>query len=104
MDFLEKEYERCLKDGYIDPKLYDELNVKRGLRNNNGTGVLVGLTKISDVHGYEIGDGKKIPCEGHLYYRDIDIYDIAKVDVDCFGYEKTIFLILFENLARNSFR
>lgn len=95
MDFLDKEYEACLKDGYIDPELYDKLNVKRGLRNNNGTGVLVGLTKISDVHGYEIKDDKKIPCDGHLYYRDMDIYDIAKVDEDCFGYEKTCFLILF---------
>lgn len=98
MDFLEKEYNQSLIDGYIDNKLYDELNVKRGLRNNNGTGVLVGLTKISDVYGYEVKDGVKIPAEGHLYYRDIDIYDLAKVDKDCFGYERTCFLILFGHI------
>ncbi len=95
MDFLKKEFEKCLTDGYIDQELYDKLNVKRGLRNNNGTGVLVGLTKVSDVHGYEIKDGTKISTEGHLYYRDIDIYDLAKIDDDCYGYEKTCFLILF---------
>ena len=96
--FLDKEYAQSLKDGYIDQELFDKLNVKRGLRNNNGTGVLVGLTKISEVHGYIVKDEKKIPDEGHLYYRDIDIYDLAKTDKDVFGYERTCFLILFGHL------
>ena len=102
MDFLDKEYEQSLKDGHIDNELYDKLNVKRGLRNNNGTGVLVGLTKISDVYGYEVVDNKKVPAEGHLYYRDIDIYDLAKNNEDCAGYERTCFLILFGHLPSDS--
>ena len=100
-EFLDKEYAESLKDGYIDQDLFDKLNVKRGLRNNNGTGVLVGLTKISDVHGYTVKDDKKIPDDGHLYYRDVDIYDLAKIDKDAFGYERTCFLILFGHLPSN---
>ncbi|MCR5706632.1 MAG: citrate synthase [Acholeplasmatales bacterium] len=97
-DFLDNEYKRSLEDGYIDQELFDKLNVKRGLRNNNGTGVLVGLTKVSDVHGYTVKNEKKIPDDGHLYYRDVDIYDLAKIDKDAFGYERTCFLILFGHL------
>ncbi len=95
MDFIKKQYERSLIDGNIDNELYDTLNVKRGLRNNNGTGVLVGLTKISDVHGYQMDGDKKVPSEGHLYYRDMDIFEVAKKSEGLYGYEKTCFLILF---------
>ena len=78
-EFIDNEYKKSLEDGYIDQELFDKLNVKRGLRNNNGTGVLVGLTKVSDVHGYVVKNDKKIPDDGHLYYRDVDIYDLAKI-------------------------
>jgi citrate synthase len=97
-EFIDNEYKKSLEDGYIDQELFDKLNVKRGLRNNNGTGVLVGLTKVSDVHGYTVKNDKKIPDDGHLYYRDVDIYDLAKIDKDAFGYERTCFLILFGHL------
>jgi citrate synthase len=85
---------------YIDSGLYDTYNVKRGLRNADGTGVLVGLTRIGDVHGYVIEEGKKIPVEGKLYYRGIDVEDIvntaAKEGRFCF--EETVYLLLFGQL------
>ncbi|MCR4942085.1 MAG: citrate synthase [Campylobacter sp.] len=98
MKFLNDLYEKSLKDGYIDQTLYDKYDVKRGLRNNNGTGVLVGLTKISDVCGYKVENGVKVPRDGHLYYRDVDIYDLAIAAKGVQGYEMTCFLILFGHL------
>lgn len=95
-DFIEDKFKKSLSDNSIDTKLYDVYNVKRGLRNADGTGVLVALTKISDVHGYQIVDGKKIDDDGHLYYRGIDIYDLMIKDT--FGYEKVCYLILFGHL------
>ncbi len=94
-DFLKKKYEDLLKDGYIDPELYDKYKVKRGLRNDNGTGVLVGLTKVAEVSGYYVENDKKLPKEGNLYYRGIDIRKIAKLAKGNFGYENTCFLLLF---------
>lgn len=101
MDFIEKSYNESIELLKIDNDLYDKYNVKKGLRNANGTGVLVGLTKISDVHGYKIVDGNKYDDEGHLYYRDIDLYDLAKIDKDCYGYERTCYLILFGHLPND---
>jgi len=62
---------------YIDSDLYPKFNVKRGLRNADGTGVLVGLTRVGDVHGYIIDEGDKIAVPGKLYYRGIDVEDIV---------------------------
>lgn len=95
---LKYQYKQLLKLGKIDNDLYDKYNVKRGLRNANGTGVLVGLTKVSDVVGYEVKDGNKLPAEGHLIYRKEDLFDLAKKDEDVFGFEKTIFLLLFAHI------
>ena len=78
--FLEEEFEKGKEPSFIPNELYDKYNVKKGLRNNNGTGVLVLLTKISEVHGYNIdNDGNKIDDQGHRYYREYDIYDLAKL-------------------------
>ena len=76
---------------------YLHYNVKRGLRNENGTGVLVGLTSIGEVSGYLIQDNEKVPCPGKLYYRGINIEDIvADVEAsDRHGFEEVIFLLLF---------
>ena len=101
MDFIEKSYNESIELLKIDNDLYDKYNVKKGLRNANGTGVLVGLTKISDVHGYKIVGGNKYDDDGHLYYRDIDLYDLAKIDKDCYGYERTCYLILFGHLPND---
>lgn len=93
--FLLEKYHNLLEDGAIPSDLYDKYDVKRGLRNNNGTGVLVGLTKVAEVSGYYVLDGVKLPKEGNLYYRGIDIRDVAKMAGDDFGYENTCFLLLF---------
>lgn len=81
----------------IEPELYEKLDVKRGLRHQNGTGVLVGLTKIGSVHGYKINDGIKIPEPGRLYYRDYELANLAAILKleNKFSFEKTIFLLLF---------
>lgn len=84
----------------IDYGLYDKYNVKRGLRNNDGTGVLVGLTKIGDVHSYIIDEGEKVPVEGRLMYRGIDVKDLVEgIKKDKrFGYEECCYLLLFGEL------
>lgn len=82
------------KNDSINPALYEKYDVKRGLRYANGTGVLVGLTKIGDVVGYEIQNGKKIPVPGRLLYRG---YDVAELVHDAeqhndFCFEQTVYL------------
>ena len=94
-EFLLEKYHDLLRDGAIAPDLYDLYEVKKGLRNNNGTGVLVGLTKVSEVSGYRVENNVKLPKEGNLYYRGIDIRDVVKMSKDDFGYEKTCFLLMF---------
>lgn len=84
----------------IDPEYYAKYNVKRGLRNSNGTGVLVGLTEIGNVVGYEMDGNKKVPSEGHLYYRGIEISDLVNgFQADHRrGFEETAYLLLFGSL------
>jgi citrate synthase len=85
---------------YIDVDLYNKYNVKRGLRNADGTGVLVGLTRIGDVHGYIMDEGEKVPVNGKLYYRGIDIEALvnAAAREGRFCYEETAYLLLFGQL------
>ncbi|MDR1239367.1 MAG: citrate/2-methylcitrate synthase [Treponema sp.] len=82
---------------YIDATLYEKFNVKRGLRNADGTGVLVGLTRIGDVHGYIIDEGEKVPVDGKLYYRGVDVEDLVKTAAaeGRFGFEETVYLLMF---------
>ena len=96
--FLKKSLEESLPEANIDNGLYDKYNVKKGLRNANGTGVLVLLTKISDVYGYNIINGEKVDDEGHLYYRGYDIYDLVHLNEVKYGFERVCFLILFSHL------
>jgi citrate synthase len=88
---------------YIDTDLYDKFNVKRGLRNADGTGVLVGLTRIGDVHAYIIDEGEKIPVDGKLYYRGFDVEDLVKnaAAAGRFGFEETVYLLLFGDLPNS---
>ncbi len=81
----------------IDPELYKTYNVKKGLRNEDGTGVLVGVTKIADVVGYKTVDGHKVDDKGRLFYRGIDIRDIInnKEEGRADLFEEGAFLILF---------
>jgi len=84
----------------IDPTLYAKYNVKRGLRNADGTGVLVGLTEIGDVHGYIIDEIEKVPAEGELRYRGINVDDIVRgfQKEGRFGFEEICYLLLFGQL------
>ncbi|MBO5117882.1 MAG: citrate/2-methylcitrate synthase [Treponema sp.] len=84
----------------INPDLYKKYDVKRGLRNANGTGVLVGLTRIGDVVGYELKDGEKIAIPGRLIYRGYNVEDLIK-DAERnkqFGFEQCAYLLLFGEL------
>ncbi len=84
----------------IDPALYRKYGVKRGLRNDDGSGVLVGLTTIGNVHGYVMSEGEKQAVPGELYYRGINVKDIVRADrrEHRFGYEEVSYLLLFGEL------
>lgn len=92
--------ELCKKNSSIDPKLYSKYDVKRGLRDISGRGVLTGLTEIAEVHSYTIRDAEYVPCEGKLFYRGIDIEDIVAgfLKEDRPGFEEATYLLLFGEL------
>ena len=98
---IEKLSSRAVLNDPINPDLYEKYDVKRGLRNANGTGVLVGLTRIGDVVGYEIGaSGEKIPVPGRLMYRGYDVVDLVKdaESHDDYCYEQCAYLLLMGEL------
>ena len=99
-EWIKARVEDVRKADYIDPALYRKYNVKRGLRNEDGTGVLVGLTTIGNVHGYIVSEGEKQAIPGELYYRGINVKDIVAADKreHRFGYEETAYLLLFGEL------
>ena len=83
----------------IDTNLYLEYDVKRGLRDSAGKGVLTGLTEISDVTAYDLVNGRRIPAEGRLYYQGYNVYDLVSgLQGRKFGFEETIYLLLFGKL------
>ncbi len=90
----------CHLNSRIDSQLYVEHDVKRGLRDINGNGVVAGLTRISDIKAFDIVNGEKVPCDGVLRYRGIDIRELCngfKKD-NRFGFEETAYLLLFGRL------
>lgn len=99
--FMETSAQLVNERDYIETNLYIENDVKRGLRNANGTGVLVGLTKIGEVIGYDVDkEGHKLPTDGRLYYRGYSISDIVDscMEEDRFGFEEITYLLLFGEL------
>ncbi|MBQ8727086.1 MAG: citrate/2-methylcitrate synthase [Oscillospiraceae bacterium] len=84
----------------INTELYSRFDVKRGLRDINGKGVLCGLTQISEICSSEVINGETVPCEGKLFYRGYDINDIVDgfTKDNRFGYEETVYLLLFGDL------
>jgi citrate synthase len=86
--------------GVIDNELYGKYEVKRGLRDISGKGVVVGLTEISEIVAYIIEDGDYVPCEGKLYYRGINIEEIVRgfIDENRFGFAEVCFLLLIGHL------
>lgn len=93
-------YETFEENNRIDPKYYSRYDVKRGLRNSDGTGVLAGLTNICNVHGYVMNEGEKQNIEGELFYRGYNVNDIVEgvQSSDRFGYEEVAYLLLFGKL------
>ena len=93
---IEKLATLCRDNNKIDDSLYYRYNVKRGLRDLNGKGVLTGLTEVSDVVAFDLVDGDKVPCDGRLYYQGINVMDIVNNLGDrIHGFEEVSFLLLF---------
>lgn len=92
--------ELCVENNSIPQELYAKYEVKRGLRNRDGQGVLTGLTEISMINAFKIEDRDLIPVEGKLYYHGIDIEDIVHgfMEEDRFGFEEVIYLLCFGKL------
>lgn len=92
--------ELCKSHSTIDTSLYAKYDVKRGLRDINGKGVLTGLTEISDIISSKVVDGKTVPCEGKLYYRGIDVEELVAgfLRENRFGFAETVYLLLFGEL------
>ena len=96
--------DRYNPDGEFDNRLYVQCNAKRGLRNADGTGIVAGLTRISNVHGYLVNEYERVPVDGELYYRGISVSDLidACEREDRFGYEEASWLLLFGELPTRS--
>ena len=90
----------CTENGQICPALYTQYQVNRGLRDVNGNGVLTGLTEISEIQSSKLVDGKKVSCEGKLFYRGYDVEELVAgfLKDNRFGFEETAFLLLFGQL------
>ena len=90
----------CEEKNAINKELYTKYEVKQGLRDLNGKGVLAGLTNISDVCATKVVDGKEVPCAGNLYYRGYNIKDLVKgfLQEDHYGFEEISYLLLFGEL------
>lgn len=96
---FEELVKQCTRSGSIDPSLYVDYDVKRGLRDSNGNGVLTGLTEISDVVGTRSDNGRKVPVDGELYFQGFNVAEIIAGFGDRkYGFEETTYLLLFGKL------
>ena len=99
----EKYLDHYDKEGTIDKSLYTKYDVKRGLRDSDGRGVLTGLTEISDVSGFRVQGDERVPIPGELFYQGYDIKELVKgFHGNKHGFEETIFLLLFGELPTKS--
>ncbi len=97
--YIEKKAEICMSADSFSADLYEKYDVKKGLRDSKGNGVVVGLTTVSEVNGTYKVDGVKVPCEGRLKYRGYDIRDLTKGFLNKrFGFEECTYLLLFGSL------
>ena len=94
---LDKYSEICINNNRIEPSLYIEHKVNRGLRDLEGRGVLTGLTEVSDVISKKQIDGQEVPCKGELYYRGYPVEDLIDgiITENRFGFEEVIYLLIF---------
>ncbi len=95
-------YDDIVTVNSVDPALYDMYPVKRGLRNNDGSGVIAGITNISNVHGYMMNEGDKVPVEGKLTFRGYDIYDLLSDTSPSkrYGFEEVAYLLMLGKLPK----
>ena len=108
-DYTTRNEAVCRRNDTISPRLYEEYGVKKGLRDENGNGVLAGLTNISKITSSKIVDGKKVPCDGQLWYRGYRVEDlIGSLGETELGYEKIAYLLLMgqmpDSAAAEEFR
>ncbi len=104
-NFIDTMSECLIRNNTIDPAFYGKYDVKRGLRDSNGAGVVVGLTTIGDVQGYRVNEkNEKVAIDGKLFYRGIDVEDIVNncLADNRFGYEETSYLLLFGQLPNKA--
>lgn len=101
---IKKYVNMAVEKSRIDPELYTKYEVKRGLRDLDGKGVLVGLTEIGEVHSYLMDENEMIPVPGRLMYRGIDIKSIVHgfLKQNQFGFEETVYLLLFGDLPKKN--
>ena len=92
--------DKLIAGSRIEPQLYDRFHVKRGLRRSDGTGVIAGITKICNVHGYVVNEGEIDPIPGELIYRGYQINDLIShtEQENRFGFEETVYLLLLGEL------
>ena len=88
----------CERNDRIPPELFKEFGVKRGLRDVDGTGVLAGISNISRIDAFKTEDGKKVPCDGQLWYRGYNVIDLIHGLRETFGFEEVAYLLLFGEL------
>ena len=99
-EYIDRMSRDLVRDYSIPAEMYENQDIKRGLRNNDGTGVLVGISKVGSVQGYYMVDGQRVPMPGKLYYRGISVEDIvdAHQQAGTFGYEEVAYLLLLGRL------
>ncbi|MCD8331234.1 MAG: citrate synthase, partial [Oscillospiraceae bacterium] len=101
-EYIAQKEALCRKNNAVAPRLYAEYGVKKGLRDENGNGVLTGLTNISKIVSAATVDGKKVPCDGQLWYRGYRVEDlIGSLGENELGYEKIAYLLLMGELPNS---
>ena len=99
IDYAKKLEDLCMRNDAVSKELYQQYGVKRGLRDENGKGVLTGLTNISEITAFKNVDGKQVPCDGQLLYRGYDVKDLVKGSKNRrFIFEEGAYLLLFGEL------
>lgn len=91
--------EECVANDRVDPALFAQYNIKRGLRDQDGKGVLAGITNISRIDAFDEKDGKKVPCDGKLWYRGYNVYDLIRgLRGKRYAFEEAAYLLLLGDL------
>lgn len=105
MSYAKEKQQMCIDNDTISNTLFQEYGVNRGLRDENGKGVLTGLTRISKIVSFEEKDGKQVPCDGELWYRGYNVRSLVRgLDKEEFGFAKTAYLLLFGELPNEQER